>query len=1339
MHPVSTLSVTAASHMARPELDLPRGSTDSPLRLSVLGEAVLTRPDGSIAIGPSKPLALIAYLHCAPGRTATREHLAALLWGDSAPRLASGSLRTTLHRIHTLVGEHAAEGGTTAMTLQLALQVDRDVFLAAVAEGDFTRAVDLYRGPFFPDYGDPGTAEFEHWADLERARLQELFLRAAESLARRALDCGQAREATRLARRIRTLVPGAETGWRLLLEALLLARDDLAARAEAESFAAWAREDGSAPGGAMKALITRIRDGGAAVDGPEASGLIAELIGRERQFSAILHTWASVRRGQARLIHVSAAAGIGKTRLLTDVTSRLVASGARVVSLRANSGERTLDYAFAGDLVRRLGSLSGAVGVPPSTAGVLVGLQPALSSMFAGAPAAAGADLLLQRALAVGELLRAVADDAPLALVVDDTHWLDGASRSILRSLASRLEGTPVLLLTAGRPTESAMATDVPAMTLTLEPLSVADVGGFLASLGTVPEEAWADRLIAALQAATRGSPLLLVESLQLARDRDELSLSEGRWACSEPDLLVGRLASRDAMAERLAALGAEPRQLMVFLAVSGAPLRGDDLASLSNTSPASVDEAMSGLERKGLALGIGGKWAPAHDEIAEALWRSIPERDRIEAHRTLGRLLSAERGSGVDGLPRAAQHLAAAGAAREIGPLYRRWLAAARHRGDQAAPRHLAEEFLGEYATPALVKGLEATLPLRARYGIRLRHVIATAGMVLVGGLIAWRQVTSTVAPPEEELLLSGRRDSGDVASFRIPVRANGWNDAGPIRPAEGRREPAWVAGSGNQGWPAVSPDGKRIAYARVVSDSGVTDLFLRESDGTVRRLTDAVGDDLEPSWSPDGRSLAFRTARWTPRGDDDADIAVLDLATGRVRQLTAGPTTDRGPRWSPDGSRIAFIRQRVADGHSTLCWTSADGTVVQCRNDLEAEVTRVAGWLDAERLMVASGLDDGSQRLGVLSLSAGSPVMVDTTTIGTALLSADGRWLVEATSGRGTMAVFPVDDPRRRRVVGAEFAGGESEVAWMPVHRALGYRWRLGPPGRPVVDVSHQMRAGVVDALGRPLTSPAGVLRWRSGDSSRGVIDSLTGVFRASRPGPVWVHADAGGWWNDSVQVNPRIPSVSEVLTADWRDPTLKAWRLFGDPLPRVVDGPGGVPAFHNNGDNTFASGAVSVQGYTAEAGLGVEALVSTPITRPKWQRLKLSLMADIVIESNGSTGLRACGFDLPVSEGARYLDSLTVSGGEGGAIMFADPALRSGRWYRVRLQLFPDASCGVAIDGTPLFRSSPGIDLRKTYFVATSGQSVETRILVGPLSVWQGVRTDVNWARLDRPQPR
>lgn len=114
----------------------------------------------------------------------------------------------------------------------------------------------------------------------------------------------------------------------------------------------------------------------------------------------------------------------------------------------------------------------------------------------------------------------------------------------------------------------------------------------------------------------------------------------------------------------------------------------------------------------------------------------------------------------------------------------------------------------------------------------------------------------------------------------------------------------------------PKFSPDGKTIAFCS--NRSGNWDVWTVTRNGTdLRRLTTYGGDEISPTWSPDGSMLAFTL--WSPRARR-WEIWTLDVEQPGIRRFL---TYGMFPTWSPDGKQIAFQRARQRGTRWFSVWT--------------------------------------------------------------------------------------------------------------------------------------------------------------------------------------------------------------------------------------------------------------------------------------------------------------------------------------------------------------------------------------------------------------------------------
>jgi Tol biopolymer transport system component len=169
----------------------------------------------------------------------------------------------------------------------------------------------------------------------------------------------------------------------------------------------------------------------------------------------------------------------------------------------------------------------------------------------------------------------------------------------------------------------------------------------------------------------------------------------------------------------------------------------------------------------------------------------------------------------------------------------------------------------------------------------------------------------------------------------------------------ARGQRPRQLLAGGFDLS-PAWSPDGTAIAFSRLVSDTAPieeAELYLAAANGSkVRPLGPGV-KGVSPAWSPDGNRLAFVSfadhngascpaSNCSPNGE----VYVVNADGSGLRRLTSSRADDEHPTWSPDGRRIAFASGFVLpkEGHRPwlMAMPAAGGRAVR--------IGRFAGVLD-------------------------------------------------------------------------------------------------------------------------------------------------------------------------------------------------------------------------------------------------------------------------------------------------------------------------------------------------------------------------------------------------------
>jgi DNA-binding SARP family transcriptional activator len=499
------------------------------LVLRLLGRAEQGTAEGTVVPVGAKPLALLAYLRLIPRRRASRTLLADLLWSDAGEERARASLRQAVMSLRQACGEDAIRRVGPDLELVADIACDADAFAALARKARNVEAVDAYGGEFFAQFALPGARGFEEWALVERRTLHTAFVRAADAACSALLDASRTRAAAAVAERLVESDPVRERSWRLLLECRLLLGESAQSMADADRMLALLARDDIEPEPATRQLVARLRSGQTSSPSDTASAhLRADLVGRAASFSALLDGWRAASGSGCECRALVGDAGYGKTRLLEDLSVRLRGHGARVVAITGRLGERNIPFALLTQLASALVALPGAAGVDEHSAAVLVAMEPRFQTVFRSSvpERVAALDLTRRRAQAVADLLGAVSDERPVAVLVDDLHWADDVSIDAIAALPSLAVGARVLLV---------------------------------------------------------------MQSLELLTHEGVLVRQADVWYCPDQAKLQARLATLDVRAERLRQLDSPMRGALLHLAVAGCPASETLLMHIADVADASA------------------------------------------------------------------------------------------------------------------------------------------------------------------------------------------------------------------------------------------------------------------------------------------------------------------------------------------------------------------------------------------------------------------------------------------------------------------------------------------------------------------------------------------------------------------------------------------------------------------------------------------------------------------------------------------------------------------------------------------------------------------------------
>jgi TolB protein len=182
---------------------------------------------------------------------------------------------------------------------------------------------------------------------------------------------------------------------------------------------------------------------------------------------------------------------------------------------------------------------------------------------------------------------------------------------------------------------------------------------------------------------------------------------------------------------------------------------------------------------------------------------------------------------------------------------------------------------------------------------------------------------VTTTIAPAKPQGKIAFVRDCGSNLNWDIfTVDSDGNNIIDITNKA------------GNDLWPSWSPDGKQITFQSSREWHGYPSIYVMDADGrNAKCLTPEQTACQFPAWSPNGKSIAYATSKLSLRGTKFLNIFTMDTNGDNKNAVSPAVTTSRTassqscPSWFPDSHKIAYASNN--EGPWEICEVSVGNTV--------------------------------------------------------------------------------------------------------------------------------------------------------------------------------------------------------------------------------------------------------------------------------------------------------------------------------------------------------------------------------------------------------------------------
>ena len=696
-------------------------SVTSPF-VRVLGAVRFVTAAGEVLELPSPAQRrLLAVLALASGATLRTEYL------SDALELSPGSLRTTVSRLRSRIGEHAINTDTAGYRITCA--VDATMFTDLLVErpdhADRLAALDealaLWQGEALDEF------RHEAWAAPEVARLDELRALAVEDRAELLIARTRAGEAVASLEALIAANPLRDRPRGLLIQALAASGRQAEALRAYQAYRIYlADETGTEPSAMVRSIERRVAAGGEPADviAPERSlpgqkhlppvlvplpGHLLEeaaLIGRQREMTWLESDLVAARSGSMRTALLGGEAGIGKTTLLAAFARAQHQQGGNIVAFgRCAEGAAVPLEPFVTILATLVEHAPLALLEEhcERSGGELLRVVPRLADRLWVPPPVVADEATERHRLfeAVADLLRRFASSGSLTLVLDDLHWAEPTALLLLRHLGRALVDAPVLLIASYRDTAPDATAELRSAVvdlgrgrcrrLTLTGFDDAELTRLLRAVTGAYAEPGLD-VLAQLHAETAGNPLYAAQLVRHLWESKLLSVAanEIRFVGEVADDVLPR-SLLEVIWSRVHALGHAATQVLRSAAVLGGEFADDVLGPMTDLDDSEVAAALDLAIGAGLLVETGDALRPlrfTHAMVHHALYSELSPIERRRAHRRAALVLRGAEHLRPDTVVALARHTALSG---DLSAAQHWAVVAATHAAEQLAPAEAA------------------------------------------------------------------------------------------------------------------------------------------------------------------------------------------------------------------------------------------------------------------------------------------------------------------------------------------------------------------------------------------------------------------------------------------------------------------------------------------------------------------------------------------------------------------------------------------------------------------------------------------------------------------------